>query len=257
MFKLSLVFILLSCFSSLVFCERPAHTKVHELQSDHKMIKVKRSDPIHEHSLIFAIRQNNIDKLEQQVNDLADPFSPNYRKWLSPEDVHAMTVNEAGYNHVIDWLNANNIPTESTTSYTNYITATAPIKIWEKLLDIKFYEWNHFDADSEVPITVHRSEELKLPNGMVDHVATVFNTCQAMPVISQKPQRESAADGRSLSKTHVIVGDVSTHLRSRLRRQLTAPVNVEIQYLHDYYQIPILSDLGSAGLTQSVFTHCT
>ena len=233
-----------------VQCHSLTHTQIHLLQSDHKMIKGGRSDPFHIHSLVFAIKQNDIDVLETLVNDRADPFSPNYRKWLPVDEVHKMTANQEGYDHVIQWLQSNNIPTESAASYTNYITASAPIAQWESLLDIQFYEWQHRNSADDELVTVHRSEVLNLPTTIVGHVSTVFNTCQAMPVIRHNSQMRSA-DGTPLSKTHLIAGDVPTHLRSRLSRQLTTSASVTVQYLNEYYQIP--SNQGSTSLTQSVF----
>ena len=77
---LSLKLILSFFLLAQVQCQSLTHTQVHQLQSDHQMIKDGRSDPFYIHSLVFAIKQNGIDVLETLVNDRADPYSPNYRK---------------------------------------------------------------------------------------------------------------------------------------------------------------------------------
>ena len=200
------------------------------------MIKRRRSDPFENHTLVFSIQQRNIDTLEQIVNDRSDPHSPNYQQWLSVEEIQTMTVNMEGFDHVMQWLRSNRINNVTHTPSYHFITASAPISLWESLFDIQFYEWHHHNSDSEKPVTVHRSEELKLPNSMLGHVFTVFNTCQAMPVIKHHRQIRSA-EGKPLSKTHMVLGDVPGNLRSRISRRLTAPTSVNIVYLDNYYSI--------------------
>ena len=199
------------------------------------MIKRGRSDPNLSHEVVFSIQQRNIDTLEQIVNDRSDTHSPNYQQWLLVEEIQTMTENKEGFDHVMQWLRSNSISTDAfPASYSHYIKASAPILLWESLFDIQFYEWHHHNADSESPVTVHRSEELKLPNSMMGHVFTVFNTCQAMPVIKHHRQMRSA-DGEALSKTHMILGDVPGNLRSSRRLSSSG---ITVSFLNSYYYIP-------------------
>ena len=220
------------------------HTQIHRIHNEHIMIRRGRSDPTLSHEVVFSILQRNIDTLEQIVNDRSDPHSPNYQQWLSVEEIQTITANKEGFDHVMKWLKSNDISTDaSSASYSHYITASAPISLWESLFDIKLYEWHHHNADSEKPVTVHRSEELKLPNSMIGHVFTVFNTCQAMPVIKHHRQIRSA-EGKPLSKTHMVLGDVPGNLR--FNRRLSSS-GITLSFLDSYYYIP--SNKGTLALT--------
>ena len=220
------------------------HTLIHRIQDDHRMIKQGRSDPNLSHEVVFSIQQRNIDTLEQMVNDRSDPHSPNYQQWLSVEEIQTMTENKEGFDHVMQWLNSNSISTDaSPTSYSHYIKASAPISLWESLFDIQFYEWHHHNADSESPVTVHRSEELKLPDSMIDHVFTVFNTCQAMPVIKHHGHVREAEKPKKPFKSHMIFGDLPAYLGSFAHSThsavlVTETQTVTVSFLDSYYYIP-------------------
>ena len=220
------------------------HTQIHRIHNEHIMIRRGRSDPTLSHEVVFSILQRNIDTLEQIVNDRSDPHSPNYQQWLSVEEIQTITANKEGFDHVMKWLKSNDISTDaSSASYSHYITASAPISLWESLFDIKFYEWHHHNADSEKPVTVHRSEELKLPNSMIGHVFTVFNTCQAMPVIRHHGRVREAEKPNKPFKSHMIFGDLPASLGSLAHSVHSAVLATETQaitvsFLDSFYYIP-------------------
>ena len=249
LFLTLLLFVLMIASSQSLF----THTQIHRIQDDHNMIKRGRSDPNLSHELVFSIQQRNMDTLEEMVDDRSDPHSPNYQQWLSVEEIQTMTVNMEGFDHVMQWLRSNRINNVTHTPSYHFITASAPISRWESLFDIQFYEWHHHNADSEKPVTVHRSEELKLPNSMIGHVFTVFNTCQAMPVIKHHRQMRSA-DGQPLSKTHMVLGDVPGNLRFNRRLSCSG---ITVSFLDSYYYIPSNKGTRFSAIALAPLRTCT
>lgn len=235
-------FLLSLLIISLVSCTRSSltHAQIHQMQAGHTMTKLGRSDPFHSHTLVFVIQQSNLDDLKTLVHDLSDPSSRNHRKWLTVDELHNMTVNQEGYDHVIKWLLAKGVSTASTATYTNYVVASAPIVVWEELLDIQFYEWHHRNTADETPVTVHRSDVLKLPKTMLHHVTTVFNTCQAMPIIHHRMQIKKASESdKSLFKADILFEEAPTNLRSGVNRKLAAGYfGISYPgYLKQYYNV--------------------
>lgn len=47
------------------------------------LIKGSRADASHVHVVVFVVKKRNMDKIEDILNDVSDPSSPNYGKYLS------------------------------------------------------------------------------------------------------------------------------------------------------------------------------
>ena len=62
-----------------------------------------------QHEVIFHIKQLNLDLLEEIVAERSSPSHENYQKWLSFEEVGALTTNSIGVERVIEWLKNNRI----------------------------------------------------------------------------------------------------------------------------------------------------
>ena len=132
-----------------------------------------------------------------------------------------------------------------------YIKATAPIALWEKLFETTFYNWNDEHPESINQTVNHvRALHYSLPEEMNEHVVAVFNTVQAPPIINKKFHRmENDAP-------------IKSNFRPKLRYVKEA-LNVAAQeaggvgsvttvaYLNAYYNIA--SNIGQASLNQSVF----
>ena len=56
------------------------------------------------HEVIFAVRQNNLDLLEEMLLDRSTPSSPRYQQWLDNDDVGLITSNPIGAQAISTWL---------------------------------------------------------------------------------------------------------------------------------------------------------
>ena len=143
---------------------------------------VKRSD-IHRdypHELVFAVQQRNIDELERALHDVSDPTSPNYGQHWSGEEVGAMTSNPLARDTTVSYLHANGVTITSETRYGEYITATAPISTWDKVLNTQFFKFHQRQINGEIKESI-RAEAYSIPMELDGHVAYVLNTIE-MPV---------------------------------------------------------------------------
>jgi tripeptidyl-peptidase I len=140
------------------------------------------------HQVVFAIEQKNIDRLETILYDVSNMDSPNYGDHLSFEKVGELVKNEEALSAVSAWLHGHDVSILSQTTYGEYITCSATVGKWEELFDTTFHEY-HDVVDPSVttmstPVVI-RSQSLSLPEELIPHVATVFNTADLPPRVSR------------------------------------------------------------------------
>jgi subtilase family serine protease len=162
----------------------------HEKRSD--ITKVGRSSPSTHHTVIFAIQHQNVDQLERILNDVSDPFSSNYGKFLTTDEVDALTHSPTSAQAVMTFLRLAGIKHNAEVDIVRrsrgdrFITAKAPIHVWESALQAEFHE---FAVLEDPTIRFHRALQYAIPDELQAHVSAVFNTAQ-LPDIRRMVQRK-------------------------------------------------------------------
>lgn len=146
------------------------------LLSRRDIIKRRRVLPDHMHSVVFVVRQKNLDELTRILHDVSNPSSSNYGRYLSAQAVTNLTANPESSRAVISYLSLNGASIVSETPDSEYITANATIAVWEKMLLAKFYIF-HQTHNSRVEEFV-RTEQYWIPKELDSHLECVFNTIQ-------------------------------------------------------------------------------
>ena len=170
-----------------VFKERSTYSST---RSDIK--KQNRVGHDHSHEVIFSIRQKNMDKLTSILHDISDPHSPNYGQHWTRDEVADYTSNAEGRDTVVSYLHMNGASVVSETLAGEYITAKAPIKIWEKMLNTEFFSFTLTHHDNSTK-TVIRAEDYWIPRDINRHVASIFNTIEILSQSSKTISRSPPA----------------------------------------------------------------
>ena len=131
----------------------------------------------HIHKVIFVIRQKNMDKLTDILHDISDPLSENYGRHMTKEEISIMTSNPVGHDAIMSYLHAKGVTTFHETLDGEFITASAPISVWEQTFDTQFFSYHQKQRNGETEMFV-RAEKYSVPIELDHHVATVFNTIQ-------------------------------------------------------------------------------
>ena len=134
----------------------------------------------HVHELVFVVQQLNIDELTRILHDVSDPHSPNYGHHMSGEQVNSMTMNPDARDAIVAYLHSNGATVTSETLNSEYITANAPISLWEEVLDTEFFTFHQEQLDGKIEEHV-RAEKYSVPSELYQHLDCVFNTIE-MPV---------------------------------------------------------------------------
>jgi len=216
-------------------------------------VQLAESDTSVVHELVFAVQQLNLDKLEEMVLERSTPGNPLYRQWMSYGEVGSLVANPVGYEAVRSWLAQNDVNIKWTSPRSEYIKAEAPISVWNRMLNTKFYQFQ----DTEIPARTaadrlaHRANDYSLPKSVKPHLMAVFNTVQNPVVLNprayEKGQHKSSF--RTDMKIHKVRDDGSLdHLSNK---QVQANGRVTVAFLNEYYQIT--TNTGNASQSQAVF----
>lgn len=176
---------------------------------------IHRSHPNNAISLVFAVKQRNVDMLDDLLMQVSDPTSPRYGQHLSFEQVGEIFRDDDAVNTVESWLSANGV-TYETTPNGEFITASLSVAQAEKLLgeDVTMF---HAFVSAQTQNTIHRTAEFSLPTEVAAAVDFVEHTVQfpsaLPPTITTKAIPGSAATGNVdpalLQKFYNIPNDVS------------------------------------------------
>ena len=208
------------------------------LASRSDLINLGRPDDDYIHEVIFAIQSRNMDKLTRIVDDVSDPESVNYGQHMTREHVVEMTSNPESSAAVSAYLQANGASIESVTLGDEFVTAHAPISVWERLLNTRFHIFEQTHRNGDVTELV-RAEEYWISKEIHSHVLCAMNTVE-MPVIRKwgRPDVVEAVSTRSRR----------LQIPGLLHEQLITPARLRI-----YYNMS--NSKGNSLSTQVVFSN--
>jgi subtilase family serine protease len=144
------------------------------------LIKLNRISPETDHKVIFVIKQRNLEELKRILHDVSDPSSINYGKHKTRQEVADLTANLISRDYLVSYLTSVGATDLSETLDGEYVTANAPIRLWEEMFHTEFFMF-HQTQDLDRIKKFVRAEHYYIPVSLDAHVESVFNTVQ-MPI---------------------------------------------------------------------------
>ena len=205
----------------------------------HDLIQGARVSGSFVHQVTFAVKQRNLDVLSSKLTEVSTP-GPMYGKYLSREEVGALTSNPEATQEIVDYLLANyeTIQIVEISKYGEYIVVSGPIFVFEELFSARFFNFHQFDPESgrEFP-EFSRALSYTIPAPLLSFVEAVFNVVD-FP--------SSALVYRNLSP--------NKSTRRNDKTQSTAETStpwVDVQFINEYYKVD--SNTGSTAVAQYVY----
>lgn len=194
------------------------------------------------HSVVFAIKQNNIDYLESVLLKTSDPTSEFYGHHMTREEISVITVNKNSTESVISYLRKSGIEIIRQTPYGEFVTCKGSITQWEHLFSTTFYQVI-LPERIQTTILLHRAKTYTIPTEIISFVSVVFNTVQIPPEMNSKrfQMTKVVPDSGSPKRTNYDDKKEPTLLSSKTTPSL----------LNKFYNID--SNIGHANVSQSVF----
>ena len=230
-------FLLLCSAVSIAFGEKSLHFMERSIFQKSFAFK-ERSLPQISHELIFLITYKSLPKLQSILDQVSDPYSKQYRNWLTSDHVRPLVHNPTGIMAVSQWLKEFGIEISRQSIHGEVIVATAPIGLWESLLNATFYNCHDSRRGRKVR-RLHRSPEYWIPLHLKPYVSAVFNTVQIPPLVN------------SFHKSaYSIVDEIAGKTLQNPFPNSAAAVPVTIRFLNNLYNVD--SNIGDPAVTQSV-----
>jgi Pro-kumamolisin, activation domain len=114
------------------------------------------------HEVVIAVKQRNLDVLEDQLLRRSTPGSELYQHWLTHDEIGELVANHEGADAVLRWLAQHpQVTAVEVTPHRDFIHATAPVAQWERLLSTKF----HVFEDTAVGASADESLTVPRPSG--------------------------------------------------------------------------------------------
>ena len=143
-----------------------------------------QATPTEKHPCVFYLKPKNPAKLAEIVQQVSDPQSPSYGKYLTKAQIDELTIDKEGTAAVLKYLHDHQaIILEQTASS---IKAEAPISTWQSALHTVFYRVTDSNAPPEHLLRAHPNS---LPTALAPFVNFVGNTIQMPVKISHGPLR--------------------------------------------------------------------
>ena len=191
------------------------------------------------HELVFVVKQKNVNLLSGILHDLSDPSSSLYGQHWSREKVADFTSNPEASNAVKSYLNLYDASISSTTKYGEFITASAPISVWEKMFSTKFYVFHQIQRDESVEKFL-RTEKYWIPQEIDIHIESVFNTIDMPMTSNNMVPKQFPKINSDIANEHY--GEQTNH-------NIITPSK-----LRDYYNVSNYAS-GSVHSTQGIVTN--
>lgn len=197
------------------------------------LTKKDRAPPNHHHEVIFVVQQQNLEELTRILHDISDPDSDNYGQHKSREMIEELTSNPTSREVIRTYLHRVGAIVTTESVFGEYITARAPITLWENLFDTEFFTFRHTINGTARVTEVMRAEKYSVPKDLHEHVASVFHTVQMPLAIWGRPFMQPMENYTSHIQHNAVTGVVTPSLLN--------------------YQYNINSNTGSSKSSQAVF----
>lgn len=253
-------------------------------------VKKSLSNLEDEHEVVIAVKQKNLDILEEEVLKRTTPSSKDYQNWLTYDEVTSLTQNLDSYNEISSWLTNNSIQIVSESKRKDYITARGSINQWEDLLTTTFYQYEDVsvpeaisiyrnkmkklnnditDESNEINesdrIFYNRADSYYLPNHLLPHISAIFETVQVPPEYKPNFYVENNVKNNIyktnlrvnknnlLNKINDKLSSLSSSSISTLSMNLLSDSVVNIDFLNRLYKINS-NNATNPNNSQSVFS---
>jgi tripeptidyl-peptidase-1 len=154
--------------------------------------QVSRASPDQQLSLIFLLRQRNLDVLEARLMETSDPTSEEYGQHMTHAEVNALVAPEPrDIGAVLNWIRTHihsSVEMESTPNM-DFVKITATVEEAERMLHTQYHEYAHVSGKHQIV----RALSYKLPSDiapLIDSVGPTVRFPSAFTIAGAQPAKK-------------------------------------------------------------------
>lgn len=134
------------------------------------------------HEVIIAVKQLNMDKLEDMALQRSTPGSPLHQQWMTFAEVGELIQNDVGLAAVESWVSQFDVTVVKRTLRNEYLTISASVNTLNTMFNMTLLKFRDLKRDILSPVIV-RSMDYYVPIPLKDHISTVLRICQLPPLM--------------------------------------------------------------------------
>lgn len=204
-----------------------------DLTSRVDLVKKERVALDHVHEVVFAVQPKNVDLLIQLLHEVSDPDSRFYGQHRSRIEIEEIASNPTSKIFLLNYLQDSGATITAESVFGEYITAQAPVSLWEQMFQTEFYKFHHSSEEEKGVVEIIRAEKYSVPLVLHEHVTSVFQTIQMIQYRWGRPVIYQVKHSTNIIQNHLVLGSMQ-------------PEN-----LNRYYSID--NNTGSSLSSQAVF----
>lgn len=147
-----------------------------ELSSRSGNVKFDRVSPTELHEIIFHVKHEGQNDLSITLQDISNPKSKNYGKYMTKDEVERVTSRSITHDYIVQYMEKAGIMIQSETLSGEHITCIAPIHVWEVQLDTEFFIYHQAINSFDTVNRFMRASSYSNPHQLNGHVESAFNT---------------------------------------------------------------------------------
>lgn len=130
-------------------------------------------------TVVFAIRQRNLQQLEEYVNEISNPRSPIFGRHLTLAQVGEMTADREATEAIMKWLHSSGVPQSEIDGTINgeLLRVRMPVQLANRLLQTQLHQFNHPDnhknKNKKPRAPIFRASSYALPQQVAMYVEFV------------------------------------------------------------------------------------
>jgi hypothetical protein len=137
-----------------------------------------RSDEVFD--IVFVMQRGNMKEVPSIQRYLSNPSQSGLTVSLLRENLESARENLESSGRAVSYLNLNGATITSVWQDSEYVTARAPMIVWEKMFHCEFYSFLRSDSDGN-DVKVTRTEKYRIPDELKEHVRSVFSAVRELP----------------------------------------------------------------------------
>jgi len=206
------------------------------------------------HHVTIAIKQNNLDKLNDELMERSMPGGSKYQIWMEQNEVIALTSNQVATNAILKWCHENDLNIVWQNRHQEYFQVSTNISHWETLLRTEFYQWEDHHPHSvsyyDKPIPVNsgmnsnikdsykrnqilRAEYFSIPSHLQPHIHDIFGVVDPPSVLHKHLEKHAEFDNVDINTMHTEATNQFT-ITNLIHVYKIPPMNSSSKYFHIY-----------------------
>lgn len=142
------------------------------------------------HQGVIAVKQRNVDRLEQELLAVSDPGSLRYGKHWSREQLAALTANPDGTAATKSYLEQAGLTVTGQSIAGEYLTVNGTVASWNTFLNTTLSALCPTSTKGISSLVFRANASLTIPPALAPHVEAVLNMA-FRPALLNRPQQQA------------------------------------------------------------------